>query len=118
VKRKGRPGVLLYENVDPAAMKRTRVVRDSETGLPLIITEQHTKPIIEDNRRLANNVDRHDQRRRRTSGSGMVQVASIPIVIWRQLKESGVANDETRLLQWLSERDHRYFRTDDGRKLA
>jgi hypothetical protein len=118
VRRKGRPGVLLYENIDAPALKRTRLIRDSETGLPLIITEQNTKLIIDDNRRLAGQVDRHEQRRRRTRGSGMVQIASIPIVVWRQLQASGVARDETRLLKWLSERDHRYFRTDDGRKLA
>jgi hypothetical protein len=112
------PGSVLYDNTDHEARLRTRVVVDIETGLPLIITTQNVRPIIEANKKAANGVDRHVQRRRRLAGSGMTHIASIPRVVWRQLVEQGVTRDERRLLKWLSERDHRFFRVDDGKKLA
>ena len=48
----------------------------------------------------------------------MTQIASIPIVVWHQLVAEGIHRDETALLKFLSERDNRFFRVDDGRKLA
>jgi hypothetical protein len=109
---------LLYESVDRLTMKRTRVVRDSETGLPLIITQQNTRPVLEDNKRMATRLDRQERRQLNRRGSGMMQVASIPFVVWQRLAAQGITKDRKRLLKWLSERDNRAFRTDDGRRLA
>ena len=91
---------------------------DSDTGLPLIIKTQNVRPITEANKLRANAIDRHQQRKRRLKGAGLTQVAEIPIVIWHQLEVEGITRDRTRLLKWLSERDMRFFRVDDGRKLA
>ena len=112
------PGFVLYDRFDPVALKRTRVVRDTETGLPLIITQQNTLPIIEDCKIAATAMDRHQRRNQNVKRSGMVQVASIPLVVWLRLKATGIAKDDKALRKWLSERDNRAFRTDDGRKLA
>ncbi len=112
------PGSLLYENRNHAAGTHTRVVVDTDTGLPLIIKTQNTRPIVEANKRMANAVDRHVQRRRRLKGAGTTQIASIPIVIWHQLVAEGIDRDQQALQRWLSERDTRLFRVDDGKKLA
>jgi hypothetical protein len=112
------PGSVLYEASNTEACTHTRVVVDHETGLPLIIKRQNTRPIVEANKRRANAVDRHQQRRRRLKGAGTTQIASIPIVVWHRLVALGIHRDEKALLKWLSERDNRAFRVDDGRKLA
>jgi hypothetical protein len=112
------PGSVLYEASNPDAGTHTRVVIDTETGLPLIIKTQNTRPIVEANKLKANAIDRHAQRKRRLKGSGMTHVASIPIVVWHQLAAEGVTRDERALLKWLSERDTRLFRVDDGKRLA
>lgn len=112
------PGAVLYDNVNHDAGTHTRVVVDSDTGLPLIIKTQNVRPITEANKLRANAIDRHQQRKRRLKGAGLTQVAEIPIVIWHQLEVEGITRDRTRLLKWLSERDMRFFRVDDGRKLA
>jgi|SRR5579864_1224531 len=102
----------------PETGRRTRVVRDADTGLPLIVNDQHVTPIVDDCKRAASMVDRHEQRRRRTRGAGIVQVAEIPFVIWNQLQRLGIAQDQQALMKWLSRRDSRAFRVDDGRPLA
>ena len=112
------PGFVLYENVNHDAGTHTRVVIDKDSGLPLIVKTQNTRPIIEANKVLANVVDRHVQRRQRLQGAGTMRIASVPIVEWLKAEAQGITRDETALLKWLSERDTRAFRVDDGRKLA
>jgi hypothetical protein len=97
---------------------RTRVVRDSETGLPLIISSQNLAPIVRDCRNRAAEADPHALRKANVSGAGMVQVAEVPFVIWNNLQKLGITKDRKALMQWLSRRDNRVFRVDDGRKLA
>lgn len=112
------PGSTLYDARNHDAGTHTRVVVDIETGLPLIMKTQNARPILEANKRLASLVDRHQQRRRRLKGAGTTLVASIPIVVWHRLVALGIHRDQRALLKWLSERDNRAFRVDDGRKLA
>ena len=100
----------LYGTFNRATGRSTQVVRDSETGLPLIIHGQNTRPILEANARQRST---HDPTVRRE----VVHVARIPINIWRQLLRTGVAKDERALNAWLNERDNRVFRVDDERKL-
>lgn len=110
---------VLFNKYNGTTRRRTKIIADQETGLPLIMVHhQDVRPIVEDNKRLANNVDRHDQFRRRTRGAGMVQVASIPNIIYWRLARMGITRDPKALRKWLSRRDARLFRTDDGRNLA
>lgn len=109
---------IIIDRATPATGTRTRVVTDGPTGLPLIVTSQDVAPIVEDCKRAASMVDRHDQRRRRLRGAGTVQVAEIPFVIWGRLQAAGITKDPKALMKWLSRRDSRVFRVDDGRRLA
>lgn len=43
------------------------------------------------------------------------RVASIPLVVWQDLKRRGIADDPGRLKAWLNDPDNRAFRTRPGR---
>ena len=102
----------LYVRHDHATQQMTCLTRDSETGRPLIISRQKSAAIVDANKRLANLFDRQAAR-----GRGRM-VASIPNVIYWQLHRMGITQDRKALMKWLSRRDARFFRTDDGRPLA
>lgn len=110
---------LIYQQDNHATGVRTRLVRDADTGIPLIIAEQTAAAaaIVAENKRAAVRFDRWELRAQNLRAGVGVRVASIPLVIWRALKRAGIAGDEKRLRQWLSRRDARFLRTDDGRPL-
>lgn len=110
----------LYESVDSGARKRTRVIADSDTGLPLIVTEQDVRPILEANRRLQAQFDKAQTRRSRGRWR---RVAELPMVVVLQLNQLGIMRgfhvlDERAFRRVLSDPDNRHLRTDDGRRLA
>jgi hypothetical protein len=110
----------IYRNDDAGARKRTRVTVDPMSGLPLIITEQDVRPILEANKRQANDWDRNLARR--TPG-GWRKIAELPAVVVMQLNQMGIMRgtavlDERRLLRILSDPENRYLRTDNGARLA
>lgn len=43
------------------------------------------------------------------------RVASIPCIIWQQLVEQGIADDDKALRKWLDDPDNQVFRTRPGR---
>jgi hypothetical protein len=100
----------ILETWNPATRRYTEIVRDSDTGLPLITYTQDTRPIVERAKREAAAFQG-------TNRDGITKVATIPVVIWQRLLQMGIAHDEAALNAWLNERDNRVFRTDDGRKL-
>lgn len=100
----------LYESYDPATQRATEVTTDSETGLPVIVKSQNTRPIIEAAKRQAASFDATVRR-------DVTHVARIPAVIWQNLMRLGIAKDEKALNAWLNERDNRVFRVDDARRL-
>jgi len=110
-------GQTLLNSYKPSTGRRTRVVVDTETGLPLIINTQNTRPIVEANKQAQSAFDPHRARRINTASSGMTRVASIPNVLWMRLKAMGITKDEKKLNEWLNRRDARFFRTDDCRRL-
>jgi hypothetical protein len=113
----GHGGPILIEDYNRQTAVRTKIIFDRETGLPVIVTHQDTRAIIDDNRRLQNSVDRHELRRRHQRGAGGVQIASIPMVVYMRLRKLGITKDRKAMRKWLSDPQNRYFRTDDGRKL-
>lgn len=44
-----------------------------------------------------------------------VRVAQLPLVVWQDLKNRGIIDDDKKFRAWLNDRDNRYFRTRDGR---
>jgi len=103
---------ILYDAYNPVTQRSTEIVTDSETGLPVIITSQNTRPIVESAKALASNFDKH-----RPNPDGITHVARIPMVIWQQLQKLGITRDQKALNAWLDERDNRVFRTDDARRI-
>jgi len=104
---------LLYESADPVRSYRTRLVRDADSGLPLIISQQDCRTVANDAGRYAQLFDPH--RVRKQSGR---MVAMVPAVIVNHLMKLGIWQDPQAKLRWLSRRDARGFRTDDGRPLV
>ena len=103
---------ILYERDDPLTSRRTEVVIDNDTGLPLIVRYMDTKPIVESAKQLASNFDKH-----RKNPHGVTHVARIDINTWAQLTRLGITRDEKAFNVWLDSREAMYFRCDDRRKL-
>jgi hypothetical protein len=100
----------ILETWNPVTQRSTELVIDGESGLPLIVHTQNTKPIVEHCKRLASNFTG-------TNKDDVTHIASIPMVIWRQLQALGITRDEKELNKWLEERDNAVFRTDGRRRI-
>lgn len=98
----------LYENWNDTTQRHTQIYW--EDGLPIIRYTQNFKAIVERNKREASNFTG-------TNRDDITKVASIPVVVWQRLMQTGVAYDQKALNAWLNERDNRVFRTDDARRL-
>jgi hypothetical protein len=100
----------IYETWNPETQRSTELLIDGETGLPVIVQSQNTKPIVESAKAIASSYDplvRRDVR----------HVARIPLVIWQRLMRLGIAKDEKAMNAWLESREARLFRTDNGGKI-
>ena len=102
----------ILTTIDRQSGIRTRVIRNSETGLPVIVTKQDTTPILDDNKRIASMFDPLAMRGKPR------MVANIPQVLVQWLQEKGIWHDQKRLRKFLSRPDMKWLRTDDGRPLA
>jgi hypothetical protein len=109
---------VLLETRRRDALRRTRIVTDGDTGLPLIVHQQDVNPIVEQCKLENALFDHHAARNRNVASSGMTKVASIPTVVWMDLVRRGIARDQKLLNAWLDQREARYFRTDGGRRLS
>jgi hypothetical protein len=90
--------------------RSTELIVDGETGLPLIRHTQDVKPILEANKRLANNFTGPNK-------EGFTLVARIPVVVWNEWRRLGITRDEAALNAALQMRESMYLRTDDRRRL-
>lgn len=102
----------LYDCWNPHTLRQTEVVTDADTGLPLIVHVQDTRPILAANQRDAANFDRHKARR-----ADFVHVARIPMPEWIKLQRLGITSDQRAFNAYLNMRETRAFRCDDGRTL-
>ena len=76
----------------------------------IIETNQPTTAIVE-----ANRAEHNDAPALGNSGKEtFVKVASIPLVIWNELRRNGIARDPVALKRWLNDPDNRFFRTRAG----
>ena len=101
---------IIFTTWNEVTRRSTELVIDGETGLPLITTSQDVKPILEANKRLANNFTGPNK-------EGMTLVARIPLVVWNEWRRLGITNDEAALNAALQMRESMYLRTDDRRRL-
>jgi hypothetical protein len=108
----------LYTSVSATALTQSRLWRDDETGVPVIKHAQNVTPILEANRRQANDYVP------RANRLGLRHIARIPNVVVVQLQQRGMLDfkgriaDERALWRFLSDPDNRALRVDNGRRLA
>ena len=102
-------------DADPIAKTKTNFLyeestsgRESDDSI-VIEHEQDVTDILKDNKAKANEIDRHQPH------GNMSKVASIPMVIFHDLKKKGILDDEKRFKQWLNDPDNRALRTRGGR---
>lgn len=70
--------------------------------------EQDVTEIIKENKDLYNDSDKRDPY------GHWNKVASIPMVLYYDLKEKGILDDPKALKKWLNDPDNRAFRTREG----
>ena len=75
----------------------------------VIETTQDVTSIVQDNKRLFNEKDRHQKH------GEFSKVASIPLSLLHQLDQQGITKDKKRFKAWLNDPDNRAFRTRGGR---
>ena len=100
----------IFESYNEVTRRSTELVIDGETGLPLITHSQDCRPILEANKRLANNFTGPNK-------EGLTLVARIPVVVWNEWRRLGITRDEAALNAALQMREAMYLRTDDRRRL-
>jgi hypothetical protein len=108
----------LYDSVSPAALTRSTVWRDAETGVPVIRHAQNVDPILDANKRQASDYVPN------RNPMGLRHIARIPNVVVLQLQQRGLLDhkgrpaDERALLRFLSDPENAFLRVDNGRRLA
>jgi len=100
----------LFTTWNETTRRSTELVVDGETGLPLITHSQDCKPILDANKRLANNFTGPNK-------DGFTLVARIPMVVWNEWRRLGITRDEAALNAALQMREAMYLRTDDRRRI-
>lgn len=95
---------------DTLAHTQTTSEQQSD-GSTLVVEAQNVEPILDSNRRAFNTFDE----RARYTPESYDRVASIPLVIWLELWDKGIAQDNLALEKWLDDADNRAFRTRPGR---
>ena len=105
---------VLYDNYRPNVQRRTRVIRDTETGLPLIVHQQNAHAVAESAKQLAR---AFDPTKARTGSDTWTLVARIDINTWANLNRLGITRDPAAFDGWLNMREARQFRTDDARRV-
>lgn len=79
---------------------------DDMTNEAAITAEQDVSRYIEANKREFNDApDKHGE---------WSKVASIPMVVYLDLKKQGILDDQVALKRWLNDPDNRFFRTRPG----
>ena len=93
--------------VDPLARAKTEW--EESDGRLVIRNAQDAEPIVEANKRAYTEGDGYSASR------NLRRVASIPLVLYLDLKKRGILRDPRRFRAWLNDPDNRFFRTAPGR---
>lgn len=90
-------------------------IGDDETGGFTIQSQQDVEPLLERNRALWNNTEKHSKYGEWT------RIASIPAVVIMELNKKGILRmdgsilDDKKYRDWLNDRDNLLFRTRAGK---
>ncbi|WP_043285644.1 hypothetical protein [Paraburkholderia oxyphila] len=83
---------------------------DETNDTATIENRQNHDPLLEHTKGQYNAVDE-----RARWGDGMHKVASIPIIIYQELKMKGIIDDPVAFKKWLNDPENRFFRTRPGK---
>lgn len=75
-----------------------------------LASRQDVTALCHDNRELYNSTGEHAP-----WPDGFARVASIPLVLYEDLRRTGVLSDWPSLRRWLNDPDNRHFRTRPGK---
>lgn len=93
-------------DTDPLTGIRHVFNYDETTDEASITAEQDVSNVIESNKRMYNDANgKHGE---------WTRVASIPMVIYMDLKAKGILDDQAAMKKWLNDPDNKYFRTRPG----
>lgn len=93
-------------DVDPITGIRHVFNYDEMTDEATIVAEQDVSDVIEANKRVYNDAT--------TKTGEWARVASIPMVVYMDLKKKGIIDDQVAMKRWLNDPDNKYFRTRPG----
>jgi len=94
-------------DTDPITGIRHVFDYDNETDQATITAEQDVGTVVEANKAAFNDAPtRHGE---------FTKVASLPMVVYVDLKKRGILDDQAALKKWLNDPDNRVFRTRPGR---
>ena len=93
--------------VDPACLAKTEI--EESDGRIVIRNAQDAEPIVE-----ANKLD-YTEGNGYSASRNLRRVASIPLVLYLDLRKRGILRDPHRFRAWLNDPDNRFFRTAPGR---
>jgi hypothetical protein len=91
--------------------RRTIHHYDYATGQTTIEETMDVEHMVDINKALHNEGDRVTRYR----GKELVRVASLPLVVWEDLKRRGILDDTKAFKAWLNDPENRFFRTAPGR---
>jgi hypothetical protein len=98
-------------DIDPLTKVRSMFHSEDPDGNDMILEDvQDVTEILDHNK-----AERHMHDERSGWKGDMHRVASIPLVVWAELKREGIATDTKRLKKWLDDPDNMAFRTRPGR---
>lgn len=93
-------------DTDPITGIRHMFEYDETTDQATITAEQDVSNVIESNKRVYNDAN--------GKYGDWTRVASIPMVVYMDLKKKGILDDQVALKRWLNDPDNKYFRTRPG----
>jgi hypothetical protein len=93
-------------DTDPISGIRHVFHYDNATDIATITAEQDVNEVIEANKQQFNDAP--------TKHGEWNKVASIPMVIYMDLKKKGIVDDPVAMKRWLNDPDNRFFRTRPG----
>lgn len=94
---------------DPVVKQKSRFYHDSEGEEFVIEDRVDVEDVVEQNKALYAQTDENAR------WGEFDRVASIPLVVYFDLKREGVLDDPVRLRRWLNDPENRLFRTRPGR---
>jgi hypothetical protein len=80
---------------------------DEGDGQASYVAQQDVSPLLDHNRAVSNEVGKR-------FGQNMTHVASLPPIVYWDLKRKGILDDSKAFKRWLNDPENRFFRTHEA----